>query len=62
MSMYVPIQYEQFTNEEHLYRLRALVAMSLTYIDGDSFKTLLMAQDDDYLLKLINHLKVEGVM
>lgn len=61
-NMYVPLEYNQLTGQEHLYKLKTLVAMFITYMDGDSLKTLLLAQEDDYLLKLINQLKVEGAL
>lgn len=62
MGVYTPIPYERLNSDEHVYKLRILVAMFITYMDGESFKSLLMSQSDDYLLKLIHQLKHEGVI
>lgn len=61
-DMYIPLEFNKLTPEEHLYKLKALIAMFITYTDGDSLKSLLLAQQDDYLLRLINQLKLEGAL
>lgn len=62
MGVYTPMPYDRLNNDEHVYKLRILVGMFITYMDGESFKSLLMSQSDDYLLKLIHQLKHEGII
>lgn len=58
--MYVLFPYEQLSAQEHREKLEILLAMFITYGESESFKRVLLAQEDDYLLRLINRLKLGG--
>lgn len=57
---YVNLKFDQLTEEQHIYMLRKIVEISLKYMDGETFKTILLAQDNNYLLELINDLLKAG--
>ena len=54
------VDYNNLTTAEHLQYSQRLIISLLKYIDGDTFKTILMAQSDDYLLRLLGDLKGGG--
>lgn len=60
MINYTNLDYNNLTTAEHLQYSQMLIVMLLKYIDGDTFKTIVMAQQNDYLLRLINDLKGGG--
>lgn len=59
---YVNYKYEQLTPEQHVYMLQKIVAVCIKYMDGETLKTVLLAQGDNYMLDLINALRKEGAL
>ena len=57
--VYVHIRYEQLTQEQHNEMLRKNLATVLNYLDGETFKTILLGKDNDYLLQFIHDRKRE---
>lgn len=56
---YVHIPYEKLNAEEHNEMLRRNLSLMLNYVDGDTFKTVVLGQDNDYLLQFIHDRKKE---
>nr|CDL66134.1 unnamed protein product [uncultured bacterium] len=59
---YVNYNYNQLTSEQHVYMLKKIVAYCIKYMDGETLKTVLLAQGDNYMLELINELQKEGAL
>lgn len=56
---YVHIPYERLTVEQHNEMLKENLATLLNYVGGEVFKTIVLGQDNDYLLQFIHDRKNE---
>lgn len=56
---YVHIPYELLTMEQHNDMLRKNLSIVLNYLDGETFKTIIIGQDNNYLLQFIHERKKE---
>lgn len=59
---YVNYKYDQLTQEQHVYMLKKILSYCIKYMDGETLKTVLLAQSDNYMLELINDLRKEGAL
>lgn len=57
--VYVHMPYDEMNVEQHNEMLRRSLAAALNYIDGETFKVLLLGQPDDYLLQFIHDRRKE---
>ena len=56
---YVHRPYERLTIEQHNEMLKENLATLLNYVDGEVFKTIVLGQDNDYILQFIHDRKNE---
>lgn len=59
---YVNYNYKELTPEQHVYMLKSIVSYCIKYMDGETLKTILLSQGDNYFLELINELQKEGAL